>query len=181
MNSISSISDIEKTVLRILTEQSELEEQFVRNSLSQYGTMLNQKLGEQTDDIFDSITTDELVVFFEVTPLSPGENWSETESDDSISFYHSYNVHVIVYGDDTTDLSSTLIARLRTEIVRSDFYESGIYLEDVTDITPANEYKANIMWLRSDFDIHIACKMNIEPVKTNNSFNELNTLTIINT
>ena len=79
MNSISSIADIEKTVLRILTEQSELEEQFVRNSLSQYGTMLNQKLGEQTDDIFDSITTDELVIFFEVTPLSPGENWSETE------------------------------------------------------------------------------------------------------
>lgn len=172
---ISNINDIEVIIRNELITQSQLSEDYVRNALSLYGTDLNQEVGT---DIFDTITTNQNLILFELLNNHTTNDVTETV-DDKIKIYKSYSVYIIIYGDNSNTLANTLIARLRTEEVQENLQMQGVYIERIEDVESINEFKNDVIWERTDFNIQIACEMNVNKITDNNSFEELSQLTII--
>lgn len=175
MINITDINDIEVIIRNKLIEQSQLDSNYVRNSLSLYGPELDQEL---CPDIFDSIATTQNLIIFELRANSTGNDRTETINN-KIKFYKSYTVHIIIYGENSNTLANVLIGRFRTEEVQEDLESQGIYLETIEDIESIHEFINDVMWLRNDFKINIACEMSINKISDNNTFNSISQLTII--
>lgn len=171
---ITSIENLEKIIRSLLIEQSQLEDEFVRNSLTLYGAMLDQ---ETSSNIFETITPEQNVVLFELINRQNDSDFTET-IDDIIRVCTSFTVHVIIYGDSAKTLSNILIGRLRSEKVRDDLLDQGIYLESTTFPEGIQEYKNGVMWIRNDFDINISCELEVTPVSSDYTVEKLNDIII---
>ena len=176
MIDLKNVNDIEVIIRNMLITQSELNEQFVRNSLSLYGTGLNEEVAE---DIFDSITDNNCLVLFELNVKNGNFDISETIKD-VIKIYKTYNVHIIIYGNNSNTLANILAARIRSEKVRMTLEEQGVYLEFVDEVQSVHEFKNDVLWLRTDFDMQIACEMSIKQVGENDTFDSISKLTLLN-
>ena len=170
---ITDINSIETIIRNILIEQSQLEPEFVRNSLSLYSTPL------MTDDqgILDTLQQDQLLILFELRARDDVFNISEQDEETGvITMYQGYQVHVIIYGDDCRTLANKLIARLRTGRLGDIFRENGLQCYSVSNSESIQEYINEVMWLRTDFNIDLSCIMEIAPVSTDYIPNELSEL-----
>lgn len=176
MIAINDINDINKIIRKQLILQSELSSKYVRNALTTYGVTLDKLLSNQ---VYDTICPCDALLLFELQTRDNSADVSMTESDDSITYYRSYNVHIIIYGQNSSNVSTKLIARLRSENVRKMLYDEGIYVELVTNDTSINEYKNDAMWHRHDFDVYISCKLSVVQLSTLEYIEKLNTLNII--
>lgn len=164
---IDDIKELEKIIRNVLIEQSEISSKFVRNALSVYGTDLDQNTG---DNIFTAIARTQALMLFELNAKNLSSDMSETNADDSISYYKAYTVRIIIYGDKSPTIANKLIARMRTQYVRDSLQDKGVYLDSVSNADSIYEYKNGVMWIRNDFSIDIACTMNIQPVTSISDF-----------
>lgn len=160
---IVDINSIEIFIRNILIEQSQLEPEFVRNSLSIYSTPL------MTDNqsILDTLQQNQLMILFELRARNDVLNISEQDEETGIiTMYQGYQVHVIIYGDNCRTLANKLIARLRTGRLNDIFRDNLVEFYGASDPESVQEYINEVMWLRTDFDIDLSCIMEIAPVST---------------
>lgn len=176
MKLISNINDIVKILRTVLIQQSELNADRVLNSLSMYGTELDKLI---EDEKYGAIDQNDALLLFELLARATTYDMSETEND-AIQYYKAFTMHVIIYGNTSSDIAIKLINRLRTETVRAELQSNDIYLESVSDVTLLNEYKNDSMWLRADFDINIAAQFTITKVTISDNYEQLGQLSIIN-
>ena len=171
--SITKISDIEVIIRNILISQSGLNPQFVRNSMSLYGTELNKEINT---DIFDTLTQDDCLLLFD---LESNEDLSISENfEDKVKLWKSYEVHIMIYGEDSDTLANKLVSRLRTEEVRIILASQGVHFNRIDNVTTLHEFENEVIWLRSDFSMLIDFEMIISPVSTNLPFIDISQLTV---
>lgn len=175
MITLPNTNSIETIIRAALIAQSGLNGKFVRNSLSLHGEALEKVLSEQ---IYTSIDGSDSLMLFELQSRQNDADMSETEDDESISYYKSFKIYVIIYGDNSTNLANTLSARFRTERVRRQLQSEGLYLETISDSQKINEYKNETMWIRNDIEIDISCHLSIQPTTNDDTLDTLNDITI---
>lgn len=184
MNTFESIKELNKYLRNMLVTQSEINSDKVLNALSIYGTELDKLLSES---IYTSIDQLDSVILFELINRDSNSNVSFNEYeqtslgtiDNNVTYYKCYTLKLIIYGDSSSDVANKIVARFRTEKVKEDLYENGIYLERVTDPISLNEFKNNTMWLRNDIDIDIGVKLKISQISTDSDFQSFSDLKII--
>lgn len=167
MIAIADVNELNKICRKYLISQSGIDGSMVRNSLSLYGEELDQLLYKTT---YDSVNPCQAIILFELSSRDSSSNVSMTETDDSVTEFKSYSMNIVIYGDASATIAATLIARLRTEAIRSALYAEGVYIERVTDDVSVNEFKNNVMWHRHDFKIDLTCKLSITQVSPDNAF-----------
>lgn len=165
MISLSSSEQIESILRSNLIIQSELSAEQVLNSLSIHGEDLDKLFDEQ---VYVSIDRTDALLLFELQSRQSDSDVSNSD-DDSILTYRSFSLRCIVYGNDSTNVSTKIISRFRTSEVIETLQSQGIYLEQISDADILNEYKNNTMWLRNDFTLDISCKFTISKNSTGQS------------
>lgn len=170
MKTIDDINELNKIIRTHLVSQAEIASNNVRNALTTYGTDLDKLLEEKE---YVGIGLTDALILFELRTNDNNADVSMTENDGDITFYKSYLIYVIIYGDDGKNVMNKLIARLRSQRIRQALYEDGVYLEKVTNDVSINEFKNNVMWLRNDFEIHISCQLRITQLSTDNDFESI--------
>lgn len=177
MNIITDINELNRLIRNQLMTQSELPSDRVRNALSTYGATLDKLLTKQE---FDTICPCDELMLFELRTRENDADVSMTENKDTtISYYKSYLVYVILYGNNSATIMNKLIARLRTQAVRQALYEEGVYIEEVKNDSSVNEFKNDVMWHRHDTEILISCKMSIKQVTPDDVFETVSPVNII--
>lgn len=176
---ISTIKQVKKLIRAQLIAQSGVNGQFVRDATTEYGAMLD-KAGENS--VFTSIVPTDIVILFDIEARNASSDMSQTNDDQNktISYFKALSMHVMIYGDDSLDKAQTLVARFRTDRVRTSLFGEGIYLENVDDPTSIHEFKDDVVWLRSDFTINIACEFVINQAQSVDDYATVESLTIIN-
>lgn len=180
MIAFTKVDDLEKILRQTLITQSELNPDRVLNSLSLYGTELDKLLSE---NVYVSIEQPDTTMLFELKSRKSDADISFTSEEDnddmSITYDKAFTLRVIMYGYSSSDIALKLTARLRTEEIRLQLYEQGVYLEKVSDPYIINEYKNETMWLRNDIEIDIAAKFDILPIHVDHDFASLSEINII--
>lgn len=176
MIAISDINELNKIMRLVTIQQSELDGEMVRNSLSTYGEDLDKLLFKTT---YNSICPCDILALFELISRDSSSNVSMTEEDDKVTAYKSYTFHVIFYGNDSATVATKYIARMRTELVRTALLDNGVYIEKVNDDKSLNEFKQGVMIHRHDVDVDISCMMSVEQVSTSIDFTEIDEPDII--
>lgn len=175
MTTIKDINELNKIIRTQLVLQSEISSENVRNALTTYGATLDKLLRK---DEFESICECDELMLFELRTRENDADVSMTESDDTVTFYKSYTVYIILYGLNSATMMNKLIARMRTQAVRQALHEQGVYLEKVNNDMSMNEFINDTLWHRHDVEILISCKMSIEQVSPNIDFEEFGDLII---
>lgn len=176
MTVINDINELNKILRKYLIMQSQMPSERVRNALSTYGETLDKLLNRQT---YDTICPCEELMLFELRSRKSPSDKSMTESDGSVSFFKSFELYVILYGDNAATIISNLIARLRTENCRLALLNEGVYLEEVTEDESMNEFKNDTMWKRHDCSLYISCKLKVDQVMDDVVYDSINKVNII--
>lgn len=177
MNVFGNINELNKYLRNMLITQSEVDPNKILNALSMYGAELDKFL---EDSIYISVDQLDSVILFELINRDSDSNVSFNEyGDDKVTYYKCYTLRLIIYGNSSSDVANKIVARFRTEKVKEDLYENGIYLEEVTDPISLNEFKNNTMWLRNDVNLDIGVKLKISQVSTDSDFQSFSDLKII--
>lgn len=169
MIAIESTAKLEELLRNLLIEQSALEPERVLNSLSIHGENLDKLL---EDSIYVSIDRTDAVLLFELISRESSSDISN-EDEDAISTYRSFSLKCILYGNDSNEIATAIVSRLRTEKVIEDLQAQGVYLETVSRIESVNEYKNETMWQRNDFDIDISCLFKISKISAEYEFDSV--------
>ena len=115
MNTIADINELNKLVRNQLITQAELPSDRVRNALTTYGATLDKLLTKQE---FDSVCPCEELMLFELRTRENDGDVSMTEVDDTVSFYKSYTLYIILYGDNAATIMNKLIASCTASALR---------------------------------------------------------------
>ena len=105
---------------------------------------------------------------------------SSESLDEHIDYYKSFTCKIIIYGAQSTNTAMKLSSRIRTQNVRTSLQQHGVYVESVSNLNRVQEFKNNVIWLRTDFDIDIRVQFKVLPVTTDSSFLVSNLLNIKN-
>lgn len=203
MIEFNNIEELNKVLRQMLITQSELSPERVLNALSVYGTELDKLL---EDNIYESIDRFNATLLFELSSRDATSDMSMEEdttvvdaltcsrynlcnglevsddlkvTDSSLTSYKAFKLNVIIYGIDSTTIAQKLFARFNSEFCRTLLYQQGIYLESVSQPAILNEFKNNTMWLRNDMTINIAVKQNISQITSDDDYEQLSAVTII--
>ena len=176
IKTFSSVNELNKVLRQQLILQTELSSSNVRNGLSTYGETLEKLLAKQTYDAYEQ---EDSFIVFELKTRSNDSDVSYTNDDDSITYDRSYELICYIYGNSSADVANKLVSRLRTEKVRTDLYDSGVYLESVKEPISFNEYKNDMMWLRTDVSIFVSCEFKFAQIVQEDPLARLSELEII--
>lgn len=153
------------TILRkILISQSELNPNFVRDAESEYGTDLDK---DYENSIFNSIEPYNTLILFELRDRNNDSDMTEITNCDKLVLYKSYQLHCIIYGDDSGDVANKLVSRLNSSYIKQVFQENSLYLESVSMPIEIHEFKNMRLWQRHDININLSCEL---------IFNQINNL-----
>ena len=177
MIAINNTDLLNKILYNELLTQSELPKKRVLNAITDYGVDLQKQISPL---VFESLDKTDCVVLFQLFGRSSTNNKSMTEDDDSITYYKSYELKLILYGNDGTDYANKIVARFRTENCRNNLLSQGVYLEQITYPETINEFINGSMWIRNDVSIYIGCKFTFNQINNVNKFEEISNLKIIN-
>lgn len=174
INSIPNTKEIDKIIRNELITQSELDGKFVRNALSEYGIDLDKN---RLDSVFESIESTDCCILFET---QSGNNYdvSLSEEDDTVTYYKSFKIKIITYGDISDEITPKLVARFRTERVRNNLYNEGIYIESISNPIQLDEFVNGVIWKRWDFEIDISVRFEVNQISTYSDFDALNKINI---
>ena len=173
---LQSIDEVNVVIRRFLIRQSEVDEHFVRDAKTLFGPSLDKS---EDGVIFESIEHDDVMILFELYARKSDSDMTQTLEDGSIISYKSFVVHVIIYGDDSTTVAEKLVARFRTQKVRSDLQSNAIHLEEISEIIELHEFKASTIWKRNDFDIDISCNLLFSQINDDYEVVSLSSLNIV--
>lgn len=203
MKTTNNLDEAVKILRNELITQSELPSEKVLNALALTGTELDELLN---DSIYNSITPYQTTMLFSLNSYNSTSDVSMESGDkynskyltcsptticslntilndfiinNDITYYKIFQLKLILYGIYSTDIALKLIARLRSALVRADLYNSGVYIESVSEPFILNEFKNDIMWLRTDVNINFGIKLAINQINEISLFNNINSLNII--
>ena len=203
MKITTDINNVINDFRQILITQSNLDEDRVLNALSLNGTELDVLL---EDSVYTSITQDNTTLLFTLNALPSESNVSMEEGtifngtdltcspasicsqdtlvgdvdiDTSITSYNMYQFKLMIYGNNSYEVATSLVARLRSTAVRTQLYSCGIYLSEIFTPETINEFKNNCMWLRNDVLINIGIKYSVSQISDTTPYAKTNTITII--
>lgn len=165
---IENVNEVNKIIRNELIKQSGLKGQFVRNITSTYGQDLDMLLSHSN---YSSLERDNVCILFEIEE-DDIDQISEEESTNHSSIYCYNVVKLVIYGNSSDYVAKQLKARFETDKVRDDLINQGVYLSNISNIRSINEFKNNVMWLRTDLDLHIAFKLDIKQVDDYEPFYE---------
>lgn len=177
MISISNVKELNKIIKNQLITQSELNQKRVLNSISNYGETLDKMLEKY---VFSSIEKTDVVLLFELTGRQNDSNISFTNENSNLIYYSSYKLYIILYGDSSPDVANKIVSRFRTQKVRNDLYDNGVYLEYIDNPNTINEFKNGSLWIRTDIEIGISCEFSITQTSDDSNFSVINKITIDN-
>ena len=177
MTTITDINELNKILRQYVIQQSEVDSNFVRNSLSTYGENLNKLLFRQE---YNSICPCDTLILFELVNRNSTNNVSMTEDDNSVTSYMSYTFKLIIYGTSANNVANKLIARMRTESIREKLLSEGVYLEHIDDAMSVNEFINGIMIQRQDVDIQISCQLSTIQISNDNIITSIDQPKILN-
>lgn len=170
MTPIQDVNELNKIMRSYVMQQAEVQGEFVRNSLSTYGEMLDKLLFKQS---YGSVCPCDVLILFELIDRDSTSNKSMTEEDDTVTMYGSYTFRLIIYGSESETIANKLVARMRTAAVRERLDADGVYLEQVKQAKSLNEFKNGVMVHRQDVDIDISCMMSIAQVSDTDSIADI--------
>ena len=176
INPISKVKELEKILRSEIITQSELDEKRVANSLSIYGETLDKLLN---NSIADSYEKTDSVILFELSNRDNPSDISYTDTEENIIYNKSYRLNLIIYGDSSPDIANKITMRFRTENVRDNLFNEGVYIEEVTDPSSFNEFINDVMWLRTDLSILLTATFKLSQINKSEEFKELSDLKII--
>lgn len=159
---MTTTSQLDALIRRLLIDQSELNSNFVRNALSAYGTDLDKRT---IDAVFETISPDDAMMLFENHLTSDDKDVSMTEENGNMTYYLSFKTNVMIYGLSGADIAIKTCARLRSEAIRLQLQSVGIFLQKVDNPVELHEFKNNVLWQRHDFELTYGCKFTVEPVE----------------
>ena len=154
-------SQLDALIRKVLIRQSELDATFVRNALSAYGTDLDKRT---LDSVFETIGPNDAMMLFENHMNADDKDVSMTEENGKMTYYLSFKTNVMIYGLTGAMTAIKTCARLRSEVVRLQLQDMGIFIQKVENPVELHEFKNNVLWQRHDFEIWYACKFTIEPI-----------------
>ena len=166
----SNIDELNRIIRTSLIEQSKLDSNRVVNGVSVHGQELLEKLNKYAYKSYEP--TDAFIVF-ELSSRDSSNSFSQTSEDNTVSYYMSYGIHVIVYGNGSPTLSNIICARFRTEEVRDNLQYQGIYIESIENPRIGNDFVNSSLYMRCDFFINISCQMSISQVSKEDEFEKL--------
>lgn len=156
MIAITDINELNRIFRKELILQSEVDGEFVRNSLSVDGQTLERLMYGDTSE---SICRCDSLILFELTTRDSDNQISFSETDNEIEQYRRFTFKIIIYGDAAAMVSAKLSARLKSLNVRQRLLDDGIKIERVSYDDSINEYKNDTIWKRNDITIDIWCKL----------------------
>lgn len=171
--------DVEKVTKYIRSQvikQSGVPAALVRDGTDEYGTILDKTIN---GTVFDSILPTECAIIFELEARNNDSDVSYTDDEGIITYYKSYTFYVKIYGDDSCNVANKTIARMRTEKVRRELWQNGVYLQRVTDADEVHDFINSRIWLRNDFQIDITVRLSIQQVSQDEQVEALSKLEII--
>lgn len=174
MKELTSTENISSLIRAQVIKQTRLDPEYVRAATLEFGADFDKEV----DGLFESFNTSEAFIFFESEDRESESNVSMTMKDGSIIYYKSYEYTLHIYGEPSTDLANELIARFRTEKVRNDLLDNGVYLEKIDDAIETREFINGLIWLRHDVNIDISCKLRIEQLDDYQDFYDINSVSI---
>lgn len=177
MININNTNLLNKILYNELLLQSELPKKRVLNAITNYGTDLQKQISPL---VFESIDKTDCVILFQLFGRNSTNNKSMTEDNNSITYYKSYEMKLILYGNDSVDYANKIAARFRTENCRNSLLNKGVYLEEITYPETINEFINGSMWIRNDISIYIGCKFIFNQINDTSKFEEISNLKIIN-
>ena len=175
MIKIVDINSIDALIRAQLIAQSELNQQYVRNAISEYGVDLDK---DYTSSVFYSLDSSNTCILFEIHTNDESREFSETESDNSLSYYKAFICSVMCYGDNSGNVALKTAARFRTDEIRTALYEKGISLESVSNPSEIHDFTNSVMWIRHDFEIRFSCQVSITKAVKDSDFESLSGLYI---
>ena len=173
---MTDINTIAPILRSFIIEQTGVNAQFVRDATTEYGAYLDQHVSH---GVFETITPSNTMILFELKTRESSSNMSYTNKDNSISYFNSYRLHIIIYGNDSGNVANKLVARFRTEKVRNAILASGIYMESISEPFRITEFKNSIVWQRNDIDVDISCEISITQISTDPDYTSFDKINII--
>lgn len=113
-----------------------------------------------------------------ITICSPETIVGDVDIDESITYYKVYRLKLTIYGSDSSTIATNVASRMRSAKVRAGLYQSGIYIEQVTEPEIINEFKNNLIWLRNDIQVDIGVKYSVSQVAVDEQYETVNTIKI---
>lgn len=113
-----------------------------------------------------------------ITICSPDTIVGDVNIDESITYYKVYRLKLTIYGSDSSTIATKVASRMRSAKVRATLYQSGIYIEQVTEPEIINEFKNNLIWLRNDIQVDIGVKYSVSQVAVDKQYETVNTIKI---
>lgn len=163
---LDNLDSVAKNFRNLLISTSQLDGQFVRNALSKFGTSLDKS---NLDDIFNSISTNDSLLLFEIMSDDSDADMSETENN-SISYFKSMKARIIIYGQASLFLALKISGNILTDVFRTDAQNKGLYLKSVDKPQTLTDFKNEVMWPRTDFVIKFSLHLRLQLVKDEETF-----------
>lgn len=176
ITTISSVKELNKILRKELIAQSQLNSNYVLNALSTYGETLDKLLSNK---VYDSYETKDAVLLFQLFNRNNESDFSFTEKNGTITYNKSYELKIIIYGNASSDIANKISSRFRTEKVRNDLQNLGVYLESISDPESINEFKNEVMWFRTDISIFITSEFSYQQTSEDSDFDILSKINII--
>lgn len=173
---MTDINTINSILRSQIIAQTGVNGQFVRDATTEYGAYLDKNV---SGSVFETIAPTNTLILFELQTRTTNTDMSYTNDDNSVSYFRSYRMHVMIYGNNSDNVANVLAARLRTEKVRNEILASGVYMEHVGDPVRITEFKNNIVWLRNDFNIDVSCEVLITQTSIDPDYASFDKINII--
>lgn len=158
---IKSIKEVDKIIGDMLVKQSELQRGSIVNGCSIRGVDLSKFVTEKVKLSYD--LSDSVIIFEVKTNNNDDIDFTEVEKD-VVRESLSLEVSVIIYGNQSLALAKVLKARFESEKVRNDLLDKEVYLSSVNEITSMNEFINETIWPRADFNMDIACEIQVSQI-----------------
>lgn len=164
IKTIQELQEIDKILRNVIIQQSELQADRVLNALSIRGTDLEKQI--QTDE-YISIDLNNSMILFEVYSRNSENNMTMEEDDEnnSLTSYCSFMIKLIIYGNTSKMLAQKLKARFESQYIRNKLYDSGIHVDNVSEIETISEFINSTIWLRNDLSILFSCKLSVSQLQ----------------
>lgn len=176
---IKSINDLHELTILLrsqLIEQSQLPSDYVINGLDTYGPELIKYIEDL--DIYKGYELEDTVIVFELY-ANNDQNITTDEENDIMYSFNSYTLHLIIYGENSNVMSRIIKSRFESEEVRLLLHDDGVHLVKVDLLGDINEFINERIWLRSDVNINIMVRYEIEKVSKIESMDNLKELEVI--
>lgn len=177
IKSVADLHEINKIIRSQLIEQTDLPGDNIINSLDTYGPELIKYLEDM--DLYGSYDLKDTVILFEITSDPSRLNITTDEENDKIYAFSSYTVHLMIYGENSNAMVYIIKSRFESEEVRDILYRKGIHLTDIDLIGDINDFINNRIWLRSDMNINIEVRYEIEKKSKLENIENLKNINVI--